>query len=115
MKWLSRMFSTLTQPKPVEKKGDSMELFLSLIPAILSAAPTVVGGVEYLHKEADSATKQQLALDSLSLLLVGAKPFLPVGSEGLESGFGSVIASIINLTVSGFNASGIFHHKAATA
>ena len=83
----------------------------AILSAAVAATPTVVAGVEYLTKEASSATKQQLALDSLTVLTSGVAAAVP-GSAALATEINTVFASLINLTVAGFNAVGTFTHKA---
>ena len=85
---------------------------LSIALAALQAAPTVVAGIEYLSKEAPSATKQQLALDSLTVLTSGISAAVP-SAASLSTELNTVFSSIINLTVTSFNAAGIFSHKPA--
>ena len=85
-----------------------------LLSGALKAAPTVIAGVEYLAKEESSATKQQLALDSLTVLTSTVAAGIP-GTEAVAGAVNTALSAIINLTVAAFNAAGTFTHKTAAA
>ena len=87
---------------------------ISFLPAILQTLPTTVAGIEYLSTEASGSTKQQLALDSATVLTTIMAKALP-GSDALTSEINDVLKAAINLTVAGFNAAGTFVHKQPAA
>jgi hypothetical protein len=84
----------------------------NVLTAAVAAAPTVIAGVEYLFKEAPSATKQKMAIDALTVLTSSAALAEPAIAP-LSSEIQAVLAALINVTVAGFNAAGTFAHKAS--
>ncbi len=84
---------------------------LSFLAPIFEALPTIVAGVETLHTEASGVTKQQLAVDSVSVLTSTLTKAVP-GADSFANEIDAILKAGINLTVAGFNAAGTFVHKA---
>jgi hypothetical protein len=90
--------------------GSFLSLFLKVLPLI----PTVIAGVEQLHGEKDGATKKQMAQDALSLATGVASAALPAQAQAVQV-VSAATSSIIDATVSAFNAAGVFQTKSAPA
>jgi hypothetical protein len=82
------------------------EHILNFLPLV----PVVVAGIEHIHSDADSATKKQLAQESLALaagvagaILPGEAPLIDVSSAG--------VSLMIDAVVKIFNETGVFFHK----
>ncbi len=76
----------------------------------VTLAPVVIAGIEQLHGEADSATKKQLAQDSLQLAAGVADVVIP-GQAPITDAVATSVSQIIDSVVSAFNATGVFSHK----
>jgi hypothetical protein len=87
-------------------------LVLRYLLLVLQLAPTVIQGVEKIAGEKDSATKQQLAHDSLVLASGVAATVTPENSQEIAA-ISSATKSIIDGTVAAYNAAGIFKKKSA--
>lgn len=81
---------------------------------LLALAPQIIKGVEVIHGEKDSATKQQIAKDSLLLATGVAGAIDPKDSETIAN-VSAAADGIIDHTVAIFNQIGMFTHKQATA
>lgn len=99
---------TAPQPSPSEK-GKSM-FNIAQILKFVTLAPVVIAGIEQLHGEADSATKKQLAQDSLQLAAGVADVVIP-GQAPITDAVATSVSQIIDSVVSAFNATGVFSHK----
>ncbi len=82
--------------------------------AMTSLVPTVVAGVEQLHAEADSATKQEMAQDAL-LLASGVYSGIDPEHAAITQAAAGAACVMINAIVSLFNTTGMFKHKKAAA
>lgn len=90
-----------------------MKFDINSILKLVTLAPVVVAGIEQLHGEKDSTTKQQMAQDALTLATGVADVVLPTQQTTTDT-VSSSVSSIINSVVSVFNATGIFQHKTAS-
>ena len=61
----------------------------------LSVLPYVVAGIQAIHKDANGATKKQLAMESLGL----AGSILPTQQANESQAIGDVVGSVIDLIV----------------
>ena len=77
----------------------------------LSVAPVVIAGIEALHGEKDSATKQQMAHDALSLATGVSAAVLSPDNANTAQVVSASLSSVIDSIVGIFNATGVFSHK----
>jgi len=77
---------------------------------LMGLAPVVVAGIESIHGEADSATKQQLAQDSL-LLATGVAQAVDPADAAVITPVAQGVSALIDSVVGIFNATGFFKHK----
>lgn len=77
---------------------------------LLTLAPGIVQGVEVLKAESDSASKKQVAMDSL-LLATGIANYTDPADQGLIAPLSAVASGVIDAIVTGNNQAGVFTHK----
>ena len=65
----------------------------------LAVLPYVVAGIQTIHKDANGATKKQLAMESLGLAVATAGAVLPTHQATESQAIGAVVGSVIDLIV----------------
>ena len=81
----------------------------------LKWAPVIVAGIEQIHADASGATKQQLAIEALTLATGVAQNVLPANKAAMAGGISSHLAQIVDAVVGIFNFTGVFKHKGSSA
>lgn len=84
----------------------------ALLGKLLTLAPGIVQGVEVLKAESDSASKKQLATDSL-LLATGIANVTDPADQGLIGPLATAASGVIDAIVAANNEAGVFTHKSA--
>jgi hypothetical protein len=88
---------------------------LAFLLKAVTLLPTIVVGIEQIHKEASGATKKQMAMDALGLASGTASVLAPASDQAAISATSQFASDTIDGLVNVFNATGLFQSKSAAA